>query len=299
MKTRSILGRVFGILVILAFLAVLVIYSGASDWGRAMIEVALMHAAIYASYLVALGLAVWLWRSERRAFGVGLGAAVLGFGLAFPLIDRVSYLDEQSAVASSHIVPETLDLTGRTILVIDGSLGCHDLCEAILRHRAPAALYTADLSPATRAAFAATGVLPHEVHVSRQRINEAGRMGSDRSAGKVDLSTIDYVILSDFFGEFGAARAADLPRGVNPAHVGLSVLMAPVPGAGRIDVASLDPDLLLFYHARRGYSVPFNPLYRVDIPVPGYRFEDRLLGGLLCDPPGRRLHGPCRIPPAG
>ncbi|WP_341861649.1 hypothetical protein [Gymnodinialimonas sp. 57CJ19] len=80
-------------------------------------------AVIYGGYtlilLVICGVALLLIAKGFRALGIGLLAAVVAWCVIPPIIDRVAGLADRRAIDAVNLLPDTVELTGRNILVID------------------------------------------------------------------------------------------------------------------------------------------------------------------------------------
>lgn len=287
--------QAFSLLVALAILAPVVSHAGLSDdFGQRMLWSTAEVVGIYALYPIAALIILWLWRRRRKKqLALGLLTAVLAVGVAFPFVHRLAYQADRDAVHAVHVVPDTLDLKGRTILVVDGGLGCHDLCDAILEFNGPSAVFAVSVDRDARAAFLRSGALPNGKTPSALEYDAGSGLTKRNWDRPFRPDEIDYVVLKDFHKDAEPALRSRIPEGVEPANVGINLLMAPIRDADAIDLPALEPDLLLYSYNGRTWSVPLNWRVRYWDPVPGYRFSDRLLGRLLCPGEQKRLHRAC------
>lgn len=269
--------------------------AGISDgFGEALMLAFLLEIAFYSVYLVAFIAVILLWRKGKKRLAGAVIAITLTIGVIFPLAHQARYNVDTESLREASILPDNLDLSGKRVLAVHSWSSCHDLCEMLLTHRRTEALYSVPVGYKDREAFENTGILPDKAALTRLNLNADGRVARTQ-AERADLAKIDYVILLDFDGEFGASLAERYSDQVPAESVGLQFLFAPIEGAEVVRPATLKPDVLVFYQRGRTWGVPTHPRHRPNATVMNYSERNLYLGKLFCPAPNARIYNDCKV----
>lgn len=260
-----------------------------ADFGQKLVIAAIAMAAIYLVYPVTAFASYLLWKRGKRALASGLAATLLLVGVVYPLADQRSYFAEHAHIAEATIIPESIDLKGKTVLVVASS--CFDLCETMLVHSKLKGLLHKDFSHKFDKGFIKNGLVPKEGSLHQVTLGSNRLLRSE--VPDTALIQIDYLIYQNLYSTIAPTLAARIPTDVADDQLGIRLLMAPVGDVRTATIDEIEPDFLVFYSDRKTYRVPMHPKMTIREPVASYGTIDAELGRLLCPEPNSRLRFVC------